>query len=173
MPCQNWDLSFANTHSRESINPRPREMARIISIQAPHTIGCGCYSEGVNDDVNKYVWTALHWGKDEIGPLSKADTETQIQSLLIQYASFLVGLTVRSQAELFAKGILCLETNWHEPLRKSKSVERSIAIFDTIEQNLHPLNRKNWRLNLHMLRAAHDAFLYVQYILSLCSYITH
>ena len=39
-------------------------------------------------------------------------------------------------------------------------MERSIAIFDKIERNLHPLNRKNWRLNLHMLRAAHDAFLY-------------
>ena len=161
MPCQNWDLSFATTHSRESINPRPREMARIIQIQAPHTIGCGCYSEGVNDDVNKYVWTALHWGKDEVGPLSEADVETQLQSLLIQYASFLAGLSTRSQAELLAEGIFCLEMNWNEPLRKGKSVERSIAIFDKIEKNLHPLNRKNWRLNLLMLRATHDAFLYV------------
>ena len=136
-------------------------MARIIQIQAPHTIGCGCYSEGVNDDVNKYVWTALHWGKDEVGPLSEADVETQLQSLLIQYASFLAGLSTRSQAELLAEGIFCLEMNWNEPLRKGKSVERSIAIFDKIEKNLHPLNRKNWRLNLLMLRATHDAFLYV------------
>ena len=135
-------------------------MARIIQIQAPSSIGCGCYSEGVNDDVNKYVWTALHWGKDEIGPLSEASIETQIQALLFQYASLLAGMTSRSQTKLLADGILCLETNWHEPLRTSKSVERSIAIFDEIYENLVPLNRKNWRLNLLMLRASHDAFLY-------------
>ncbi len=135
-------------------------MAKIIEIQAPSSIGCGCYSEGVNDDVNKYVWTALHWGNDEKGPLSNASHETQIQALLIQYSSFLVGLTNRSQAELLAEGILCLESNWHEPLRTSKSVQKSISIFDKIEENLTPLNRKNWRLNLLFLRVCHDAFLY-------------
>ena len=63
-PVDRWDLCFALAQHREPINPRPTTFGRIIAAQAPYTIGCGCYSEGVSDDVNKYVWTALHWGPD-------------------------------------------------------------------------------------------------------------
>jgi len=160
MPVNSWDLSFAVTNGRESINPRPREMLTVILEQAPYTIGCGCYSEGVNDDVNKYVFTALHWGADLKGPLENADPEAVLSSVLLHYASFLVNQP--RQANRVVEGILALEQNWRGDLFSSLSVPRSQEIFTELQNHLSPRHRRNWRLNLLLFRARHDALLYAR-----------
>jgi len=160
MPVNTWDLSFAVTNGRESVNPRPREFLRVIQDQAPHTIGCGCYSEGVNDDVNKYVWTALHWGGDVQGPLAGASPGEMLDAMLRQYAAFLIGLERCADAVVAA--IYQLEKNWQGDLVTSASVKESRELFRGIEQKLTPRHRRNWRLNMLLFRAYHDAFLYTR-----------
>ena len=59
-----WDLAYASTEGREVINPRPTQEARFsISIEN-YAIGFLTYSEGVNDDVNKFVWSGLGWNPE-------------------------------------------------------------------------------------------------------------
>mmetsp|Transcript_9764 Transcript_9764/g.19174 ORF Transcript_9764/g.19174 Transcript_9764/m.19174 type:complete len:981 (+) Transcript_9764:1019-3961(+) len=160
MPCFGWDLSFAITNGRESINPRPREMAAIIEDQAQYTIGCGCYSEGVNDDVNKYVWTALHWGDDVRGPLRGSTTGEQLDAMLEQYASFLMDQP--RNTSIIKEGIYQLESNWRGDLYTSESIVKSQAIFSKVQNSLAPRHRRNWRLNMLLFRAHHDAFMYTR-----------
>ena len=56
-----WDQAYALTLGREAINPRPAEFAAIHNRQAAYTDGFISYSDGVHDDVNKTVWSALSW----------------------------------------------------------------------------------------------------------------
>jgi len=63
-PVPDWDRAGALTEGRESINPQPREEARTFRLLQPHTIGFISYSEGSNDDVNKFVRSALGWNPD-------------------------------------------------------------------------------------------------------------
>mmetsp|Transcript_6760 Transcript_6760/g.11022 ORF Transcript_6760/g.11022 Transcript_6760/m.11022 type:complete len:927 (+) Transcript_6760:48-2828(+) len=160
MPVDGWDVCFAMTNNRESINPRPVEFARVIKDQAPYTIGCGCYSEGVNDDLNKYVWTVLHWGGDVEGPLKNSSDMQQLDALLGQYASFLCGMP--RVASTLAEGIKTLERNWIGDLFTSQTVPESMAIFKRVEASMTPRHRQNWRLNMLLFRANHDALVYTR-----------
>src|SRR5437588_1918279 len=63
-PVPDWDVAFAVTEGRESINPRPEDQAIIFKKTQPYTIGFLTYSEGCNDDVNKTIWSALGWDPD-------------------------------------------------------------------------------------------------------------
>jgi len=162
MPVHGWDLSFAVTNGRESINPRPREMAAIIDEQAEQTVGCGCYSEGVSDDVNKYVWTALHWGDDVVGPLKGSTSSEQLDVMLRQYVSFLMDQP--RNVDSLVEGIYTLETNWSGDLLSSESIVRSQKIFTQVQSSLAPRHRRNWRLNMLLFRANHDGFLYTRLV---------
>ena len=63
-PVPDWDVAHAITSSREAINPRPLGQATIFRQLQPYTIGFLTYSEGCNDDVNKFVWSGLGWNPD-------------------------------------------------------------------------------------------------------------
>jgi len=54
-----WDQAYALTLGREAINPRPAEFALIHNQFAPYTDGFVSYSDGIHDDVNKTIWSAL------------------------------------------------------------------------------------------------------------------
>jgi len=158
MPVHGWDLSFALTNNRESVNPRPREMARIIEDQSPFTMGCGCYSEGVNDDINKYTWTALHWGSDFKGPLENATPDRVLETMVRQYVCFLCDQprVVNQMVGL----VFCLEQNWQGDLLASKSILETHTLLRDVENSMVPRHASNWRLNMLRFRANHDVFLY-------------
>ncbi|MCA9781509.1 MAG: hypothetical protein KC800_32550, partial [Candidatus Eremiobacteraeota bacterium] len=141
-PVRGWHPIFATTHLREGINPRPRTQAAIISSQAPLTDGCGCYSEGVNDDVNKVVWSALHWGADQIGPLHGANFDEQLDRCLLQYAKLF--LETPRRAREAADLIYRLEEHWTEPLDLDK-VLGTAELFRQLGLELR--HQRNWRVN--------------------------
>ena len=58
-PVQEWDTVFAVTAGRECYNPRPREHKHIHSLCDEYLIGNIPYSEGIADDVSKYIWLCL------------------------------------------------------------------------------------------------------------------
>ena len=93
-PVPSWDLAFASTEGREPINPRPRQYTTMFRATQPETAGFIAYSEGCNDDVNKFVWNALGW-----------DPETPVIETLRQYSRFLIG---ESFTDTFAQGLLGL-----------------------------------------------------------------
>jgi len=61
-PVPDWDAAYALTLGRETINPRPLDESVIFRSTFRDTIGFLTYSEGCNDDANKFVWSALGMG---------------------------------------------------------------------------------------------------------------
>ena len=60
-PVPDWDTALALTHGREGCNPRPMGMKIIHSHHVPYIVGSVTYSEGIHDDVNKFIWSGLDW----------------------------------------------------------------------------------------------------------------
>jgi hypothetical protein len=116
--------AWALTEGRESINPRPLEEARIFRLFQPHTIGFISYSEGSNDDVNKFVWSALGWNPDQ-----------DVTEILRQYSRYFIG---DAFSESFAQGLLALERNWHGPLAANTGVDATLAQFQAMERAAPP-----------------------------------
>jgi hypothetical protein len=138
-----WDQAFALTLGREAINPRPAEFARIHNRLASYTDGFISYSDGIHDDVNKTVWSALSW-----------DPETPVRDILTDYAGVYFQPSVATAA---ADGILALERNWHGPLIHNGAVESTLLSWQRLESSA-PQLAGNWRWQMCLLRAYYDAY---------------
>ena len=104
-PVPEWDIAFAHTEGREVINPRPIDQTNILRRYSPETNGFITYSEGCNDDVNKFVWSGLGWNPD-----------AHVTDILRDFSRYFFG---EGFAEGFAQGLLDLEHNWRGPLATS------------------------------------------------------
>lgn len=144
-PVPDWDVAYALTEGREVINPRPRGEANILRRTLPGTVGFLAYSEGCNDDVNKFVWSGLAW-----------DTKVPAIDLLRDYAHFFLG---GRQADGVAQGLLSLEENWKGPLAVNSGVEVTLERFRDLEVSASPALLANWRFQQALYRAYFDAFL--------------
>jgi hypothetical protein len=130
----------------------------VVEAQAPYTIGCGCYSEGVNDDVNKYVWSTLHWGGDVEGPLKDASSQLVLDRMLVDYASVLMGMP--RQAEKIGSIIKLLEENWKgDPVPVDEAVDRLADTWEWQKTILPYHRRHNWRLSMLLFRLYFDTLL--------------
>ncbi len=143
-PVPNWDTAFALTENREIINPRPTQMASIFRLLQPHTVGFIAYSEGCNDDVNKFVWSALGWNPD-----------ADVTDVLRAYSRYFIGAKYEDS---FAQGLLALERNWIGAAATNAGIETTLAQFQMMERNAAPHDLLNWRLQQALYRAYYDAY---------------
>jgi hypothetical protein len=144
-PVPDWDLAYALTQEREPINPRPLGQAAIFRMYRPETIGFLTYSEGCNDDVNKFVWNGLGW-----------DPDAPVVELLRQYGRYFIG---DAFADGFAQGLLALERNWQGPLLTNSGVETTLRQFEEMQREGGPRLLLNWRFQQALYRAYYDAAL--------------
>jgi hypothetical protein len=144
-PVPDWDFAYAETEGREVINPRPLAESTIFRAFRPYFQGFVTYSEGCNDDVNKFVWSGLGWNPD-----------ANVKDLLTEYSRFFMGDQV---AESFAQGLLALERDWHGPLLTNTGVETTLEQFRQMEASATPQLRLSWRFQQAVYRANYDAFL--------------
>lgn len=137
-----WHFSLASTLSRESINPRPTEFRLLHRLVRRYVVGSVSYSEGVNDDINKMVWSDMDFFPD----VSLYDT-------LLDYSRvFFFGLPAKKVAD----GILGLELNWEGDPYENPHIETTLSIWqDLLEQ--HPSMTDNWRFVMCLFRAECDA----------------
>jgi hypothetical protein len=168
-PVPEWDVAYAMTEGRECINPRPRGEANILrrfssvnvahnaagregflppastsrAVRSSDTVGFITYSEGCNDDVNKFVWSALGW-----------DPDMHVVDALREFSRYFVG---HAHAEAFTQGLLRLEDNWRGPLAANEGVSVTLAQFQDMEQNAPPALLENWRFQQVLYRAYYDA----------------
>lgn len=138
-----WDQAYALTLGREAVNPRPTEYADIFHWSAPWSDGFISYSDGVHDDVNKTVWSALSW-----------DPNLSTRQILIDYARVFFSPALAEQA---ADAILALEKNWHGPLVDNGAVEGTLSTWEQLEKRAPELHG-NWRWQMCLLRANYDAY---------------
>jgi len=138
-----WDQAFAVTLGREAVNPRPAEFAVIHNQNAPYTDGFISYSDGVHDDVNKTIWSALSW-----------DPNQSVRDILVDYARVYFH---PAMAEQTADAILALEKNWHGPLVDNGAVEGTLVKWRDLETRAPDLE-SNWRWQMCLLRANYDTY---------------
>ena len=143
-PVPDWDLAFALTLDRESINPRPLGEATILRSYKDQCDGFISYSEGCNDDVNKFIWSGLGW-----------DTSIDVTEILKQYGRYFIGSDVDDP---FAQGLLALEANWRGPLLTNDQVEITLQQFQDLERDAPPIRLQNWRFQEALFRAYYDAY---------------
>jgi len=138
-----WDQAYALTLGREAVNPRPAEFAGIHNRYAPYSDGFISYSDGVHDDVNKTVYSALSW-----------DPRADLRDILTDYARAYFRPAIAAEA---ADAILALERNWHGPLVDNGAVEGTLLAWRGLERKA-PQLAGNWRWQMCLLRANYDAY---------------
>lgn len=140
-----WDLPMAATLARECINPRPLDQKTIHNKYQEHFIGSLCYSEGINDDVNKFVWLDQEF-----------DPQTPVIDTLRDYARFLIDFHM---ADDIAQGLLSLEVNLRGPLSENTNVDTCLMQWLDMEQQLSSYAKNNYRFEMGLIRACFDAYL--------------
>jgi hypothetical protein len=141
-----WDQAFACTLDREPPLYRPTQTSQIVKNYLSLTNGAITYSDGVNDDLNKALWSALLWTPD-----------ADLHQLLVEYGNLYFGSDI---AEKVAEGILAIEKNSQGPLKDNLNVQRTYTLWNTLDQGAKPERKQNWRFQMTLLRACFD--LYVQ-----------
>ena len=136
-----WHYALASTLSRESVNPRPSEYRLLHRMTRQYVNGSVSYSEGVNDDLNKFVWSAMDF-----------DAECNLRESVADYArAFFSG----ADYEKVTDCIFALEQNWIGDPAQNASIETAYNAFTELGRD-YPFLSKNWRYLLHMFRAACD-----------------
>lgn len=144
-PVKDWDLAFAMTLERECYNPRPVAEKVVHNALDDFADGSISYSEGINDDINKFIWSGQDW-----------DPETPVIETLREYCCLFIHPDV---SEDVTQGILALERNWQGPLIANKSVEVTLRQWKSMEKQFPPDVLKNYRFQMGLLRAYYDAYI--------------
>lgn len=138
-----WHFALQTVNGRECANPRPTEYKRIHDNTKGYVVGSVSYSEGVNDDINKAVWSALDF-----------DPDTPVREILEDYSRlFFPG----SDARQVADAIFGLEKNWEGAPDENPCIEHTLGDWEEIGK-ANPALYNNWRYIQCLFRARCDAF---------------
>ena len=143
-PVPDWDTAYALTEGREGPNPRPVTEAQIFRLNQDYGIGFLTYSEGCNDDVNKFIWSGLGW-----------NPQANVVDILREFSRYFIG---DRYAEGFAQGLMALERNWQGPLLTNSNVYTTLQQFQELERTATPQVLLNWRFQQALYRAYYDAY---------------
>lgn len=143
-PFSHWDLTWARTLGRECINPRPYDEKTIHNAFNRFCVGSISYSEGTNDDVNKFVWSDQDW-----------DPGTPVIETLRDYARLFMGPDVTEPA---TRGIVGLEDNMKGAALTNEGVERTLQQWQRMERDASPRLLQNPRFQMCLIRAYFDAY---------------
>ena len=143
-PVPDFDLTWALTLGRESINPRPREFKQIHNLFESYAIGTVTYSEGTNDDVNKFVWSDQDW-----------DSSTPVVETLRDYARFFLDPL---HVEPFVQAILGLEDNLRGSPLTNDGIMRTLDQWCYLEAHSPAGKASNPRFQMGLIRAYFDAY---------------
>ena len=139
-----WDVAYAVTEGREGPNPRPTQERDIFRRYMDIGIGFLTYSEGVNDDVNKFIWSGLGWNPD-----------VPVIHILREFSRYFIG---EQYSDAFAQGLMALERNWVGPLIANENVDTTFQVFRDMEKRASPQVKLNWRFQQALYRAYYDSY---------------
>ena len=143
-PIPDWDIAYAMTLGRECINPRPEDEKYIHNFYAGYAQGSISYSEGTNDDVNKFVWSGQDW-----------NPATPVIETLRDYARFFIG---PDYSEGVAQGLMALERNIRGPLLANEQVQRTLQQWQSMEKGASDNVLSNPRFQSGLIRAYFDGY---------------
>lgn len=137
-----WDRAFALTLGREGNNTRPRAMKHIHNLHAPFTVGSLTYSEGIHDDVNKFVWSDQDFS-----------TSTACEETVEDYVRLFIS---PDAAPELSRLILALEDNWKGHVETNENIDRVCQGFEKIAARYGESVTQKPRFQLAWLRALSD-----------------
>ena len=149
-PVTDWDLPFALTLGRECYNPRPVAMKHIHNLLDSYAVGNIGYSEGINDDVNKFLWLDQDW-----------DPTTPVVQTLRDYARMFIGY---DEAGSLARGFMALEENWSGPLLANEGIDITLLQWMELESRASTDMLNNYRFQMGLMRAYYDAYIKRRFI---------
>ena len=161
---------MTRSESRETINPRPTQYGHIAALHlsqlGPTGVGFSSYSEGANDDLNKFIWSAVAWGGDKIGVpadvaaprLAPNSTELRliVERTVVEYANLLISSTHAADLSTIIFG---LEAAWVGPLATNPHVHATLATVRWLQQqstqgpSVRRSMASNWRWQQLQYRA--------------------
>ncbi len=144
-PEPDWDPAWAMTLGREAINPRPVDQKLFHNAVAPYCIGSISYSEGTNDDVNKFIWSDQDW-----------NPETDPRETLADYSRLFFGPALASEGAL---ALAALEQNVKGPVLAAEQIDRTLTRWQAMEQKVPPSLLANPRFQMGVIRAYFDAYI--------------
>jgi hypothetical protein len=146
-PVPEWDPIWALTEGREPICPRPDAFAAIYRHYANLHSGFYTYSEGVNDDVNKIVFTQLGWS-----------ASTPVDRILGEYARYFLHRH-GSQLQQTVAAIHGLEADWTGPIAANRSISRTHDLIEALDRDsIPPQVEGNGRWESLLYRATYDDY---------------
>jgi len=143
-PVPHWDLAWAMTLGRESINPRPFDEKAIHNALDQYGVGSVSYSEGTNDDVNKFVWSDQDW-----------DPDMPVIETLRDYSRLFFGPEFK---EAGAQAIVDLEKNWHGEIVDNDGIGITLRQWQSMEKNAPLKLLQNPRFQMGLIRAYFDDY---------------
>jgi hypothetical protein len=144
-PVRDWDLAFALTLHRECFNPRPMAMKKIHNRFDEFACGSLTYSEGINDDINKFVWGDQDW-----------DPQAEPIETLRDYCRLFISPDF---ADGLAQGFMAQERNWEGPLAANNQVDVTVLQWRQLEKDVPESVKNNYRFQMGLLRAYYDAYI--------------
>ncbi len=148
-PIPEWDLSFAATLGRECINPRPIQEKIMHNALDQFAQGSISYSEGTNDDVNKFIWSGQDWDPD----LPAIET-------LRDYARFFIDANLDEE---IAQGLVAIENNCIGPIATNDGIDLCLQQWQKLEATASPRILRNFRFQMGLIRAYYDAYVQQRY----------
>ncbi len=125
-----WHFAFTTALGRESTNPRPKEFTRLYNLTKDYVVGSVSYSEGINDDVNKALWSALDFDSN-IGTKEAIDDYCRL---------YFFGTDTAEISDL----IFSLEDNWNGDPAENKEIDDTYLSFQSV-YNENKILSENWR----------------------------
>ncbi len=144
-PVKDWDLALAMTLHRECFNPRPVAMKIIHNAFDEYACGSLTYSEGINDDINKFIWGDQDW-----------DPQTSVIETLRDYSRLFISPDFSDE---LAQGFMAQERNWEGPLAVNDQVDITLAQWRELEKKAPDEVRNNYRFQMGLMRAYYDAYI--------------
>ena len=126
---------------RQTVCPLPSWAAAIVRLRgngSTPTVGVGAYSEGLGDDLNKAIWSAI--AED---PTLTADEVTR------QYARYFFGTAHEDTWHAALRG---LESNWEgTPDNANAVIPATLALLEKATAGGNPAP-KDWRAQMYLKR---------------------
>jgi hypothetical protein len=144
-PVKDWDLALALTLHRECFNPRPMAMKIIHNTFDQYACGSLTYSEGINDDINKFIWGDQDW-----------DPQTSPIETLRDYSRLFISPQFSDE---LAQGFMAQERNWEGPLAVNDQVDITLAQWQDLEKKVPQKVLDNYRFQMGLMRAYYDAYI--------------
>lgn len=135
----NWHYAFASAFSRESVNPRPLEYRHIYRQTEKFLVGSVTYSDGIHDDLNKVVWSALDF-----------DPKCDICEVVKDYARAYIP---EVNTDEFARCIFMLEKCWEGAPDENPVIEE---VYKKITFLATEKSMQNFRFVMHLFAAECD-----------------